>query len=117
MIPVYLASPYSHPDPAVRERRFRAVCRAAAALVSQGYAVFCPIAHSHPIEMAMAEMGLENLSGDAWVDLDLTFAAVCQKLFVLKLEDWQVSMGVIRECDYFATRRIYPEFIEEEEIR
>ncbi|GIW55540.1 MAG: hypothetical protein KatS3mg082_1944 [Nitrospiraceae bacterium] len=33
---IYLASPYSHPDPAVREERFHAACRAAAALLLAG---------------------------------------------------------------------------------
>ena len=51
---IYLASPYSHPDPAVRERRFRAACSAAAFLLQAGHAVFSPIAHGH----VLAEHGL-----------------------------------------------------------
>jgi hypothetical protein len=46
---IYLASPYSHPDAEVRERRFDAACRAAAALICQGKTIFSPIAHSHAI--------------------------------------------------------------------
>jgi hypothetical protein len=30
---IYLASPYSHPDPLVREQRFRDACRATASLL------------------------------------------------------------------------------------
>jgi hypothetical protein len=41
----YLISPYSHFDPVIREERFRAACRAAAALVRVGRAVFSSIAH------------------------------------------------------------------------
>jgi len=33
---IYLASPYSHPDPAVRAERYRAACRATAALLLAG---------------------------------------------------------------------------------
>ena len=47
---IYLAAPYSHPDPGVRERRFRAINRAAAALIAEGRIVFSPISMSHPIE-------------------------------------------------------------------
>jgi hypothetical protein len=43
---IYLASPYSHPDRAVREERFRGACRATAALLRSGHAVFSPIAHA-----------------------------------------------------------------------
>ncbi len=46
---IYLASPYSHDDPAVRQERFDAACRAAAELVRQGKTVFRPVAHSHAI--------------------------------------------------------------------
>jgi hypothetical protein len=46
---VYLASPYSHPDPAVREQRFHAACRATAALLRAGCVVFSPIVHSHAL--------------------------------------------------------------------
>jgi hypothetical protein len=46
---IYLASPYSHPNPAVREQRFQAACQAAAALLRSGQAVFAPIVHSHPL--------------------------------------------------------------------
>jgi len=46
---IYLASPFSHPDPAVREQRFEAACRAAADLIRQGKSIFSPIAHSYGI--------------------------------------------------------------------
>jgi len=46
---IYLASPYTSDDPAVRQQRFEAACRAAAAMIRQGQTVFSPIAHSHAI--------------------------------------------------------------------
>ena len=36
----YLANPYSHLDPDVREQRYRAACRAAARLMWAGHIVF-----------------------------------------------------------------------------
>ena len=35
---IYLATPYSHPDPAVREQRFQVVNRAASSLKRRGFA-------------------------------------------------------------------------------
>ena len=60
---IYLASPYTHCDHAVRLERYRAVCRAAAGLIRRGRVVFSPIAHSH----AITEHGLprSGLSGGA----------------------------------------------------
>ena len=46
---IYLASPYSDPDPIVREKRFAAACLAAASLIGSGEAVFSPIVHGHPL--------------------------------------------------------------------
>ncbi len=46
---IYLASPYTHADPAVRQRRFEAACRTSAVLICRGQTVFSPIAHSHAI--------------------------------------------------------------------
>jgi hypothetical protein len=46
---IYVISPYSHPDLAVRQRRFDAACRAAAALARDGHLVISPIVHGHPL--------------------------------------------------------------------
>jgi len=45
---IYLASPYSHPDPSVRQERYEAACKATAAMMRQGYHVYSPIAATHP---------------------------------------------------------------------
>jgi len=89
---IYLASPYSHPDAAVVERRFEAACQAAAALIRQGKTVFSPIAHSHSI----CRYGLP---GDwrFWQRQDLEYLDACDEVVVLKLEGWQESRGVQAE--------------------
>lgn len=46
---IYLASPYSDPDPAVREQRYEAACAATVAMLRAGHVVFSPIVHSHPL--------------------------------------------------------------------
>lgn len=40
---IYLASPYSHPAPAVRQERYEAACAATATLTREGHPVFSPI--------------------------------------------------------------------------
>ena len=49
---VYLATPYTHPDPAVMEARFLAVNRVAARLMGEGLHIFSPISHTRPIAIA-----------------------------------------------------------------
>ena len=89
---IYLASPYTHPDPAVREQRFEAACRAAAALTRAGHIVFSPVAHSHPI----AQYGLPTDWG-YWERTDRAFLERCDLLVVLMLDGWRESRGVAEE--------------------
>ncbi len=89
---IYLASPYSHPDAAVRQARFEAACHAAAELIRRGHVVFSPIAHSHCI----AQHGLPADWG-YWERHDRRLLAACDELWVLKLEGWQHSRGVQAE--------------------
>ncbi len=46
---IYLATPYTDFDPAVRAARFFAVNKVAAHLMKKGFLVFSPISHTHPI--------------------------------------------------------------------
>jgi hypothetical protein len=88
----YLASPYSHPDSAVREERYRAACRTAAALLLAGQPVFSPIAHSHPL----VEYGLPP-DWSFWQRFDREMLARCEEVVVLMLDRWEESIGVQEE--------------------
>lgn len=89
---IYLASPYSNPDPAVREFRFREACRAAAALMQSGRWVFSPIAHGHPI----CEHGVPS-DWTQWQELDRQMLRQCDELVVLTFDGWRGSCGVQAE--------------------
>jgi hypothetical protein len=91
---IYLASPYSHPDPAVRQKRFDAACRAAAALLRVGIPVFSPIAHSHPI----AQHGVPG-TWAFWQRIDRQYLRHCRAVVVLRLPGWDMSVGVQAEVE------------------
>lgn len=88
----YLASPYSHPDLDIREERYRAACRAAAALLLAGRPVFSPIAHSHPL----VDYGLPA-DWSFWRRHDRELLARCDEVLVLMLAGWRESVGVREE--------------------
>ena len=90
---IYLASPYSHPDPAVMEERFRAVCRVSAKLMLGGTLLFSPIAHTHPIAVA----GELPRGWDFWHAYDKWFINNCDAVWVLMLDGWENSKGVSAE--------------------
>jgi nucleoside 2-deoxyribosyltransferase len=88
---IYLACPYSHPDPAVRQERFRHACRAAAEMIRAGKVVFSPVTHSHPL----VEHGLPT-DWAFWERFDRFYLERCDEV-VLTLDGWEVSVGVRSE--------------------
>ena len=90
---VYLASPYTHSDPEVEEERFREASRAAAWFFKNGYHVYAPIPHTHPI----AVYGdLEGAWG-FWQAYDRRMIGLCDMVVVLMLGGWAHSTGVTAE--------------------
>lgn len=105
---VYLASPYSHVDPAVKQQRYEEVCKKAAQLMSAGYLVFCPIAHSHPIET----LGMPDIkSGDWWLRQDFALLKHCDKMIVYMMDGWGESYGVKKEIEFASRNGIPIEFV------
>jgi hypothetical protein len=100
---IYLACPYTHPDPSVREKRFRLTTDAAAQLIRQGYIVYSAITMTHPLDVVLAG-GTNTLGSDYWVQFDEAFMAVCTEMVVLQIEGWEQSRGIQREIDYFQNR-------------
>jgi len=89
---IYLASPFTHSDPAVRQQRFEAACRAAAALISRGKTVFSPISHSYGI----CRYGVP-LDWRFWERHDRCHLQSCDEVVVLMLDGWSESVGVQAE--------------------
>ena len=101
----YLATPYSvvHPISAqqainVRDMRYRRACKMAAELMKNGELVFCPIAHSHAIEVI--GMPGEVNSGDFWLKQDFAILQHAKELIVFKMDGWDKSHGVAAEIQF-----------------
>lgn len=92
---IYLATPYNHPDPEVREGRFRAACTIAGYFLSHGVYVFSPIAHSHSIALA------RDLPHDweFWRQYDRQMLSMCSELWVVEMDGWGESVGVAAEIE------------------
>jgi nucleoside 2-deoxyribosyltransferase len=89
---IYLASPYSHANPSIREQRYLAACRATATLIRAGQVVFSPVVHSHPL----VAFGLPT-AWAAWERIDRAFLERCDEVAVLMLDGWDQSVGVRAE--------------------
>ena len=89
----YLASPFTHTDPAIQKQRFEKACAVAAKLMKGGTVIFAPIPHSYSIEQFF-----DKPEGfDFWMYHDLPLLQGADRLIVLKLPGWKKSRGVARE--------------------
>jgi len=105
---VYLATPYSHDDPDVRQRRFEIVNRVAAKLMRDGVHIYSPISHTHPIAMA----GDLPKGWDFWEKYDRVVLAACVKVIVLRQKGWDQSTGVAAEIAIAKEMGLPVEFID-----
>ena len=92
----YLATPYSHPDPAVKQRRFEIACSEALRLMIEGHVVFSPIAHSHAIETVTNQSNPHEF----WMRQDFHILSKCDTLVILLIDGWDQSRGVREEIEY-----------------
>jgi uncharacterized Zn finger protein len=95
---IYLASPYSHPDPEIQLVRFWMSREKAAELMLQDHIVFSPIAYSHQFHMD------HDLPGDwqFWQKYDRAFIEWCDEVWIYMLPGWQESHGVQAEINIAA---------------
>ncbi|KKN79808.1 hypothetical protein LCGC14_0336630 [marine sediment metagenome] len=97
---IYLASPYSHPDAAVRQGRYEAVFAATRRLMAGGNLVFSPIVYSYQFALLDRpeawDSGQEFGMGMQFSFRELMLLA-CRELWIYTLPGWQESMGVSAE--------------------
>lgn len=92
---IYLASPYNHAEPEVRERRFQLVVEATAALMRDGHVVYSPIAHNHHVAVYP---GFPR-TWDYWSRFDEVILSRCDRLWILMIDGWRESVGIKGEIE------------------
>lgn len=99
---IYLATPYSHPDTAIRCQRFDIVNRVAAHLMNEGMLIFSPISHTHPIAIA----GGLPTGWEYWKKYDEEMLRICSQMIVLTQDGWEESRGVSAEIELAKRKNI-----------
>lgn len=91
----YLASPYTDPDPLIREQRYLKTAETVAILLKNGIWTYSPIVHCHEV------VKIWDLPHHAefWKEYDAAMIRASTGLFVLRLEGWAKSAGVRGEIE------------------
>jgi hypothetical protein len=93
---IYLASPYSHPDPAVMESRYREVVLVVGRMTERGHHVYSPIVHYHEV----AKLTGLSTSAEFWTKINHATIDLCESVYVLRTGGWMSSVGVLDEISY-----------------
>lgn len=91
---IYLASPHSHPDPKIREERYKESLKCHKWLVENGFWVFSPIVHSHHCYGVDKEQGWEY-----WKEFDTEMITKCDEVWVLAISGTFESVGIRAEME------------------
>jgi hypothetical protein len=93
---VYLASPYSHPDPTVRAARYLEIEKYAVQLQKLGNQIYSPIMHWHNAAIR------HDMPTDAsfWQKSNFAMLRSCAWMIVMQMEGWKDSNGIKAEIEY-----------------
>lgn len=89
---IYVACAFCQADPEIRQQRIDNVSRFCAEKMRQGVVVFCPLIHNYHI----LKYGLP-IGWSYWEQFNKELLKRCDRLYVLKLEDWEKSVGLQAE--------------------
>lgn len=93
---IYLASPYSSPNPAVAHERYEATQEVIAHFMKQGHHVYSPIVMCHPTALKYV------MPTDAkwWEAYNNNTIRRCDALWVFAIDGWRESKGVTAEIAF-----------------
>jgi hypothetical protein len=90
---IYLASPYSHPSPEIRAKRFTAVEQYTVWQTKHGASIYSPIVYYHTMSI---DYNLPD-EYDFWRPLNASMLRGAKELVILRLSGWEDSKGVAYE--------------------
>ncbi len=93
---IYLASPYSSPDPLIMKTRFLLAEQVTASFLTRGVYIYSPIVHCHELSSKY------ELPGDFafWQGYNFDMLRRADSLAVLAIPGWKESVGVQEEIRF-----------------
>ena len=108
---IYLASPYTHDDPAVRHDRYWQATLCTAHFARAGIAIYCPIHYGHTL--STTHTGIPK-THEYWMSVCLPILRGAERLYVLTLPGWKESRGIKEELDEAEERNLHVCLVDED---
>lgn len=96
----YVASPYSHPEAAVRAKRVLAVRKCVLKMIND----FDRVVPFSPVLYTVDFLSDMERPPEGWYRFDLAFLRKADRLVVLQLDGWETSMGIAIEIAFAESR-------------
>ncbi len=87
---IYLASPYSDPDPFIRNRRFIGAREFTMQTMDEGHLIFSPIVYGHQFSSDFEK----PYEYEHWVQFNNALLYRATAVWVLRLKGWEKSRGI-----------------------
>lgn len=91
---IYLASPYSSPDPGIMSERYTKTMIVTAGMLGERQWVFSPIVHCHE----MARRLSMPADFEFWREYNYHMLELADEMLILTLPGWEASKGVWAEA-------------------
>lgn len=93
---IYIASPYSHPEPEIRSKRFYIALYYAGALKKEGIVCFSPIVYGHHFALH----NWTDTDHESWLDFNNKMMDMADEIHMLQINGWRESRGMQYEAAY-----------------
>lgn len=93
---IYLASPYSSPDPLIMKTRFLLAEQCTAELLKRKIWVYSPIVHCHELAHKY-DLPKDH---EYWLAYNFAMLRRCESLAILTIPGWRESKGVAEEIKF-----------------
>ena len=105
---IYLASPYSHPEPHIRTRRYILARDFTYHHISLGAPIFSPIVYGHQFARDL-EAPTDAVS---WAPFNRVMLDAAEEMWILTLPGWEESAGVQAEILHMEQAKTPYKFVE-----
>ena len=93
---IYLASPYTHDDPAIKHSRYRQASLCTAHFARIGISIFSPIHYGHTLSTMHERIPHTH---EYWMTVCLPILRGAERIYVLTIPGWKESKGIRDELD------------------